>query len=67
MRLITGQGGNIKPWITQLLTSADIKQTSANIKAAVKEEPVSLFLKGQRVTTQQQATTPATNMIDFKH
>jgi len=51
--------------ITQLLTSADIKQTSANNKAAVKEEPASRFLKGQRVTTQQQATTPATNMIDF--
>jgi len=51
--------------VTQLLTSADIKQTSANIKAAVKKQPVSLVLKGQRVTTQQQATTPATNMIDF--
>jgi len=65
MRLITGQSGNIKPRVTQLLTSADIKQTSANIKAAVKEEPVSLLLKGQRVTTQQQAITPATNMTDF--
>jgi hypothetical protein len=65
MGLITGQSGNIKPRVTQLLTSADIKQTSANIKGAVKEAPVSLFLKGQRVTTQQEATTPATNMIDF--
>jgi hypothetical protein len=65
MRLITGQSGNIKPHVTQLLTSADIRQTSANIKAAVKEVPVSLFLKGQRVITQQQATTQASNMIDF--
>ena len=65
MRLIMGQRGNIKPRVTQLLTSADIKQTSVNIKIAVTEEPVSLFLKEQRVTTQQQATTPATNMTDF--